>query len=61
MTQPDALQDQMAKLRAELQAATDMVSVKQIELQAALDVRQALRDQIADIRAAYVAWKGTQP
>lgn len=58
---PDALQDQMAKLRAELQAADDQVVVKQIELQAAVDVRDGLRAQIADVRSAYKAWKGTTP
>lgn len=61
MPGPDALQDQFAQLQGRLQAVSDRVAAKQGELQALQAERQQIQQQIADLRAAYLAWKGTQP
>jgi hypothetical protein len=60
MPAPDVLQDQYVRLQASLGQLDDKVAAKQLELQALQAERQAVRQQVTDLRAAYQAWKGTQ-
>ena len=58
MAAPDVLQDQLARLQGQLQDVTDWVAARQQELAGLQQDRQDLVKQIADLKAAYQAWKG---
>lgn len=61
MPPPDALQDQFAQLKGQLRAVNDRINATQSLLQAQQAERQAIQNALDDVRAAYLAWKGTQP
>lgn len=51
--------DQKAVLATRLQAVNERIGGKQQELAQLQAEKQAVQQDVADLRAAYLAWKGT--